>query len=197
MVFRDEKDQHLVRTPYGRGIVLRTRHNDQIKEIELIDWTEAKARGNRTNNPNMLFSPIEFPSVKPEIGSDVMTQFGRGKVTDFRKDNIVVVRISSWRLAGRSVVSCYLSLNKIKVVRPHRLHEMSVYEKIEHAQDLKEKASSKFSNKEYKQALQLYAEAVDAVRYVQHKRDSTNYVRYVFQKLYTISSILFIVLSIS
>ena len=40
MVFRDEKDQHLVRTPYGRGIVLRTRHNDQIKEIELIDWTE-------------------------------------------------------------------------------------------------------------------------------------------------------------
>lgn len=193
----DDKDQKLVVTPYGKGLVVRSRQNGTgVKEIELIDWNESRKAhligGNSSNNKqktrsNMLYSSTNFPSIKPEIGSDVITTFGRGKVVELRDDDdVIVVRLSSWRLAGRSNVTCYFSSSSVgqsvHVVRPHRIYEMSVYEKIEHAQKLKESAATSFSTKNYQDALQKYAEAVDAVRYIQHRGDSTNFVRFVYIK---------------
>ena len=173
----DDKDQKLVITPYGQGLVLRTRQN-KIKEIVLTEWNKSRALGSKQKRSNMLYSKTDFPSVKPEIGSDVISTFGRGKVIELRDDDkIVVVRLSSWRLAGRSQVTCYLSQDHIHVVRPHRTYEMNVHERIEYATKLKVEANSKFSTKDYEGALQLYAEAVDAVRYIQHRKDSTNFVR--------------------
>jgi hypothetical protein len=50
-----------------------------MMEIELTDWTKAKvSRGRR--RPSMLFSPTKFPPVNPELGDEVITLFGRGKV---------------------------------------------------------------------------------------------------------------------
>jgi hypothetical protein len=75
------------------------------------------------------------------------------------------------------MVTCYLSPNAVQVVRPSKIYEMNIHEKVEHAQELKQEASAKFASKEYEDALQLYAKAVDTVRYVQHKKDSTNELR--------------------
>jgi hypothetical protein len=70
-----------------------------------------------------------------------------------------------------------LTPDAVQVVRPKKLHEMSVFERVEHAQKLKEQAKEAFTKKEYEKALSKYALAVDAVRYVQHEKDSTNEVR--------------------
>jgi hypothetical protein len=169
------KDQKLVQTAYGIGLVRRTRHTGDapINEIEL-DWNKST-----NQRPTMLYSTTNFPSSRAEIDSEVITAFGRGKVIDIRADKIIVVQISSWRLARRSLVTCYLSEEAVAVVKPRRIFEMNVYEKIEHAQKLKEDAARNFSSKNYYEALQLYSKAVDAVRYIQHKRDSSNEARYV------------------
>jgi hypothetical protein len=50
----------------------------------------------------------------------------------------VVVRLSSWRLAGRSTVTCYLSITAVEVVRS-KLYEMSVYERVRFAQNSRRK----------------------------------------------------------
>jgi hypothetical protein len=78
----------------------------------------------------------------------------------------VVVRLSSWHLAGRSTVTCYLSITAVEVVRS-KLYEMSVYEQSGLPRTQEE------NRRLYRQELQCgvntYASAVDAVRYVQHK----------------------------
>lgn len=184
MYVPEDKDQALVETPYGKGLVLRSRQDASggkiiMREIELTDWAKAKPEvGVKPQRPTTLYSPTTFPSIRPGMGSEVSTQFGRGKITALREDGTVVVRISSWRLAGRSIVTCYLSpSSSVQVMRPKKIYEMSVHEKIEHAQELKADASTMFAEKKYEEALQVYARAVDAVRYVQHKKDSSNEVR--------------------
>jgi tetratricopeptide (TPR) repeat protein len=183
MYYPEDKDQALVETPYGQGVVVRTRTNPDtehatIREIELLDWTKPYSGRGPNKVPNMLYSPLEFPSVAPMVGSEVSTLYGRGKVSEVREGGqMVVVNVSSWRLAGRSTVMCYLSTKSVQVIRPKKVFDMTIFEKVEHAQQLKKQASSKFSEKQYSEALHLYAEAVDAVRYVQHKKDSTNELR--------------------
>lgn len=128
----------------------------------------------------MLSSPSDSLSSELVVGNEVSTIFGRGKVTEVRHDSqIIVVKLTSWRLAGRSTVTCYLSLTTatIQVLPPKKLYEMSVFEKVDHAQQLKEQASALFSSKKFEEALHLYARAVDAVRYVQHDKNSTNELR--------------------
>jgi len=179
----EDKDQALVVTPYGKGTVVRTRekeknHDDVIREIELTDWIKPVTK-NRRQRPSMLFSPTNFPSVAPKVGDDVKTLFGRGTITAIRDDSVLVVRISSWRLSGRNTVTCYLSPSdpNIQVVRPKTVYQMSVYEKVENAQKLKADASVKFTAKQFKEALELYSEAVNSVRYAQHTQNSTNELR--------------------
>lgn len=190
----EDRDQKVVDTPFGKGIVIRTRNGDKkdvnnpqsvsIREIELTDWTKPELL--ETNDfkggiskPHMLYSPTDFPSVSPTVDDDVMTQFGRGKIAEIRNDdrNTHVVKLSSWRLAGRSSVFCYLTSKECTVMRPYRFYDMDVFEKVEHANDLKKDATSKFSSKDYDGALEIYAKAVDTVRYVQHGKDSTNELR--------------------
>lgn len=186
----EDRDQFLVQTPYGRGTVRRTRKESKsskevavMREIELTDWIKPKVTKG-IQKPSTLYSPTEFPSVPPEVGSHVMTIFGRGKVVELRRNEdkegvitTVVVRISSWRLAGRSLVTCYLAPSSVQVLRPPTVYEMNAYEKVEHGHELKQQANVQFSTKNYDAALELYAQAVDAVRYVQHTRDSSNELR--------------------
>ncbi|ACI65729.1 predicted protein [Phaeodactylum tricornutum CCAP 1055/1] len=192
----EDKVQYLVKTPYGRGLVVRSRIDPHLdgtiksRELELLDWKNLPSE-NDTNSasaarlvrsgpvrPATLFSSADFPSIDPEEQNDVETPYGRGRVTAMRPEtNQVVVRISSWRLAGRSTVTCHLNKNVVNVVRSKQIYEMSTIEKIEYAQELKQEANRLFSGKRYQDALQFYAKAVDAVRYVQHKADSTNEMR--------------------
>ncbi len=178
----EDKDQALVKTPYGKGLVVRTRTNVPhgrtiMREIELLDWTQGdNSRGPK--RPCLLYSPCRFPSMEPLVGSEVSTVYGRGTVTEIRpNEQMAVIKLASWRLARRSTVTCYLSTKSIQVLRPKKLFEKNVFEKVEHAQHLKEQASQLFSAKQYTEALNLYAEAVDAVRYVQHQKDSNNELR--------------------
>ena len=178
----EDENQALVETPYGKGMVIRTRKRSNktnlpiTREIELLNWRKSSEAKSPTK-PHMLYSPHNFPSIQATVGSEVATMFGRGKVKEIRHDGTLVVKISSWRLAGRSIVTCFLSPTSVQVVRNKKIHEMTVFEKVEHAEQLKQEANRLFSNKEYTEALTLYAEAVDAVRYVQHTKDSSNELR--------------------
>jgi tetratricopeptide (TPR) repeat protein len=177
----EDKTQYIVQTPYGRGMVVRTRTTSDghiHRELELMDWVRATTGMDR---PATLYTTqTDFPSVPPHVGDEVVTLYGRGVVEQIRQDTdmaFAVVKLSSWRLAGRSRVTCTLALLSVQVVRTQRLYEMNVYEKVDYAQQLKQEASTFFARKDYPQALTLYARAVDAVRYVQHQADSSNHVR--------------------
>ena len=200
----EDKDQLLVQTPYGRGLVIRTRPPHvstghlSLREVQLLDWQRHHTTTTTTTDPThvtattsssssdgplrppMLYSTVEFNSVPPQVGDEVLTLYGRGRVLDIRSDennnnnNNLVVLISSWRLAGRSRVTCYLSPSSVQVVRKKKLYEMSTYERVEHAQTLKTTAAQQFRAKKYEAALETYAYAVDAVRYVQHRPESSS-----------------------
>jgi hypothetical protein len=181
----EDKDQALVVTPYGKGAVIRTRQKDvtsgkTVRDIELVDWNQALSMSNSGPvKPHMLYSTESYPSIPAEVGSEVLTQWGRGKVTEIRNDSqkTHVVMISNWRLAGRSRVKCFVAARDIQVVKPHKIYDMSVFEKVEHANELKEQAAVKFAVKDWEAALEICAKAIDTVRYVQHGSDSTNEVR--------------------
>ena len=201
---KEDRDQAIVQTPYGKGIVIRNRKNDKkddgsssssgngtsvsIREIELVDWSldinrhesnTLSSSFKTSSNPNMLYTPTDFPTVTANVGDVIMSQFGRGTVVDIRNDDrrTHVVQLSSWRLASRSKVLCYLSSSDCKVMRPYRIHDMSIFDKVEYANDLKKNAAQKFSLNDFNSALEIYARAVDTVRYVQHGKDSTNEIR--------------------
>ena len=167
----EDKVQYIVQTPYGRALTVRTRPG--MRELDLLDW--------QTNGrvPVKLFAPTDFASVSPTVGDDVETLFGRGRVISLRSDEQqqLQVLLSSWRLAGRSRVTCFLRTTDCRVVRSHRVYEMSVYERVEYALQKKQEASVQFQQKDYATALQKYAQAIDAIRYVHHQPDSSNEVR--------------------
>lgn len=190
----EDKVQYLIRTPYGNGLTVRTRKATkdapQMRQIELVDWKNSTSSEAAANNPSKkgvvkpayLYSSVDFPSVDAQVGDEVECVYGRGKVTEIRKEDesnkkTLVVLLSSWRLATRSRVTCYLDPQAVRVVRSKKLYEMTVHERVEAAMEFKTKANKDFAAKEYRTALQSYAKAVDAVRYVQHKTDSDNYVR--------------------
>lgn len=171
----EDENQAIVETPYGgRGLVVRTRRQTGIKEIRLLEWEMA---GVAKLKP-MLYTARSYPSVAPLMGDDVLTTFGRGTVVELiRPTQVVVVELTRWRLANRSRVKCYLQRKDVQVLRKKTMAEMDGYERVAHAQQFKLKANAHFSHKLYDQALLTYAEAVEAVRYVQHDSNSNNQVR--------------------
>lgn len=206
----EDKNQFLVQTPYGRGLVLRTRKEEEDgtppatstkREIELLDWKNAgttsfdgsKLGGKPTPRPATLYTTdTSYPSVPPQKEDQVLTLYGRGVVVDVLPNNNteknghnttsithtkVEVLLTSWRLDGRSRVRCFLDSSSVQVVRKKKLYEMDVFEKVERGQQFKSQAGEQFRQKNYPQALELYARAVESVRYVQHNSTSTNFVR--------------------
>ena len=192
----EDAAQAIVQTPYGRGIILRTRRADNIKEVQLLEWQTILKSFTRPNHPIMLYTSEDYPSVLPHIGDDVICSYGRGKVkeisliptvqTDSPTTNETShaprvkysIALSSWRLRGRSTVTCHVISPPPRVVRKHTLSEMDAHEKVEFAQSQKLKATEYFSKKkDYMLALNTYAGALDAVRNVQHDHSSSNEVR--------------------
>lgn len=188
----EDKDQRIVQTPYGKGVIIRTRKNDVgsrtqnvMYEIEQVNSTKLKRErpdqisSSRSTNPPMLYTPVKYPSITPEVGSDVLTKWGRGALIEIRDDAMKthVVKLSSWRLANRSRALCYISAQDCEVVRPKKIYDMDVFEKVDYANLLKQEATTKFKQKDYSGALESFARAIDAVRYVQHGVGSTNELR--------------------
>ena len=177
----EDADQQIVNTPYGRGLVVRTRKNDDMKEVEMLEF--GQERRVRNSKQSMMYTTIDYPSVTPHVGDDVICQYGRGRVVQISRnsDNSTLkysISLSSWRLRGRSNVICHVTYPPPRVVRKHTVSEMDAFEKVELAQTEKSKATNYFSKKkDYKLALNTYATAVDAVRNVQHDHTSTNEVR--------------------
>ena len=224
----EDNDQLLVETPFGRGLVVRRRSNDNpsstkheaIKEIRLLDWSQADSTRNNGRKGPMLYTTNDYNSVAPKKGDDVITPYGRGVVEEIvvikiskkkvqtsnnncksvnncgaslngqesQKDKIdhksndrllkkYRVSLTSWRLAGRSRVKCFLLSSQVKVVRTKILYEMNALERIDYAMGHKQIASKLFSQKKYGDALTLYAQAVEAVRYIQHTQSTSNEYR--------------------
>ncbi|KAL7453429.1 hypothetical protein ACHAWC_008637 [Mediolabrus comicus] len=178
----EDADQVIVQTDFGKGIVVRTRKSDGIKEIRLftdgesITSSSSRAVGNR-GEPNMLYTPKDYPSVPACVGDDVICQYGRGILKEISSDSTnYTIELSSWRLSGRSNVTCHVTTPP-KVVRKHSLSEMDATERVSLAKSLKAQAANYFADKDYDSALNTYASAVDKVRNVQHDHTSTNEVR--------------------
>ena len=195
-----DKDQRLVQTPYGKGLVTKIRPSKDpqlpVKEIRLLEWEQAaKANQVASKTPTVLYSTTDFESISATKGNDVITPYGRGTITEqvtvrlLNKDKIdpvteepigeqvftkFHVQINSWKLAGRSTVNCYLFSNQVKVVRKKTLMEMNAGERVEFAMIQKNGASKIFAEKRYQEALNIYAGSIDAVRYIQHDSHNDN-----------------------
>ena len=173
----EDADQVIVQTDFGRGLIVRTRKSDGIKEIRLGDVkSSSSSPAFRRREPNMLYTPKDYPSVPPCIGDDVICEYGRGVLKEIADDKYTI-ELASWRLSGRSNVTCHVVSSPPKVVRKHALHEMDSAEKVALAKSQKAEAAKCFSEKDYTGALNTYASAVDKVRNVQHDHTSTNEVR--------------------
>jgi tetratricopeptide (TPR) repeat protein len=187
-----DADQYLVQTPYGKGLFTRTRPNTYensppIKEIRLLEWEKAAKEGKLySKHHTKLYSIQDYPSVEPQKGDDVQTPYGRGHIIEtvtvrILSRNLVLhkyhVVLDSWRLAGRSRVKCYLFSNQVKTLRKKTLAEMNAVERVEFAMRQKSAATAIFAEKKYRQALNIYAGCIDAVRYVQHDNNNNNECR--------------------
>jgi len=216
----EEEHRYIVSTPYGRGLVLRTRKCDGMKEIQIgwkekdseeeeVQYYEPNSNGRRrrpksSTAMNMLYTPIDYPSVVPDIGDDVICNYGRGRVLQIEiHDNGNVtqqndtapsikrkytIALSKWRLnGGRKSVICYITVSSsdstnptttsmLYVVRKCTVNEMSIPERIELAMQYKSNASEQFTSKAYDIALRTYAQAVSIARDRQHD-PTTNELR--------------------
>lgn len=201
--YAGDKDQKLVKTPYGKGLITKTRppqdpNSPPVQEIRLLEWENAKSNQVKTKRSTVLYSTSEYSSVTAKKGDHVITPYGRGSVTE-----IVTVRLlnkgkidpqtkepigeqvltkyhvllNSWRLAGRSRVKCFLFSNQVDVVRKKVLFEMNAVERVEFAMNQKRAASKIFGEKKYREALNVYSGCIDAVRYIQHDTNSNNECR--------------------
>ena len=183
---KEDANQCIINTPYGRGLVIRTRPDDHIKEVEMLEWDNQNCFVKKPQQkPSMMYTSVDYPSVQCKVGDDVVCEYGRGQVTNIsRVDDsksttlkyTIELASSSWMIAGRKPVVCN-TCDPPRVVRKHTPSEMGPHEKIIHSMSYKTKATKYFTEKDYDKALTSYAEAVDAVRNVQHDHTSTNEVR--------------------
>merc|ERR1740139_127398 len=158
--------ESVVESQYGRGIVTSISPSNTY-EISLTDWTLANGR-----HP-VLHTKYLPPSAKPRLGDDVVCTYGRGSVVSVSP---LEVELTSWRLAGRSAVRCYLH-GDVKVVRKRKLGEMNAWERVRLGQDMKSQAQERFSLGNYSAALELYAGAAETMRIGGHNGVSNNEVR--------------------
>ncbi len=151
-----------LRTPYGVGVVKRegvkTPGGSAVasSRIELSDWSLADGV-----KPS-LFSFDDTMEVIPpplEIGCDVTTQYGRGKLTALTSTKATVV-LTEWRLAGLSRVTCHLSPKDCYFAKKKLFKELSAVEKIDRANELREEAKQTLSSKDYSKAGALYQQAI-------------------------------------
>mmetsp|Transcript_5284 Transcript_5284/g.7623 ORF Transcript_5284/g.7623 Transcript_5284/m.7623 type:complete len:418 (+) Transcript_5284:180-1433(+) len=174
---REDANQAIVDTPYGRGLVLRSGREDGVREIQLTEWEIAPSRSTYRFRGATLYSCSDYPSVKVLKGDDVICLWGRGKVSEIQPNGIVAIKLNSWRLAKRSLVNCYLKASDVQVVRKKTQSEMTAYERVEFSKEYKASANEQFCQKLYEAALIKYSKAVDAIRYVQHDNFSSNEIR--------------------
>lgn len=199
-----DKDQKLVKTPYGNGLITKTRtpqdtNTPPVQEIQLLEWEDAKSNETvKSRRSTKLYSTAEYESILATKGDDVLTPFGRGTITEYvtvrllnegKIDPVTKepigeqvftkyrITINSWRLAGRSRVKCFLFSNQVKVVRKKALVEMNALERVEFAMRQKQAASKLFTQKKHQEALNVYGGCIDAVRYIHHDTNSNNECR--------------------
>jgi len=219
------QDQKLVKTAFGRGLVVRLRPcgTQEVRLLEVDESTKEERVASEQfggRDSDIMYTTDELDSVDPVVGDDVICSVGRGRVAKIVSVKIVKrgeenavaeagqagadgdkdddgeqtrqpneqpkqirellkyeVELTSWRLAGRSKVKCYMYKSALQVVRKKMLSEMNAQERVEFAQRQKISAVKVFKDKQHQHALNLYAGAVDSVRFVQHDANSSNETR--------------------
>jgi len=172
-----------VLTKFGRGRVINTvtvriRKKDSnvdttIKDDILSDSVDINGSTTTTTNNNNN-------NTTKEDSKENDTSQSTSSTTPTKKERVLTkyqIQLTSWRLAKRSTVKCYLFPTQVQAVRKKTIHEMTALERVEFASTQKQSATILFSQKQYQQALNLYAGAIDAVRSVQHDDQSSNECR--------------------
>lgn len=107
-----------------------------------------------------------FHSIPPEIGGYVWTLYGRATVQELRPHQQIKVELVDWKLAHHSKVTCILNYDTVTVLATQTLHTMSVVERLEYANALKNVASTEQQAKRYGNACHLYHETLTIVKAV-------------------------------
>eukprot|EP00555_Chaetoceros_dichaeta_P014662 CAMPEP_0198276000 /NCGR_PEP_ID=MMETSP1447-20131203/65076_1 /TAXON_ID=420782 /ORGANISM="Chaetoceros dichaeta, Strain CCMP1751" /LENGTH=475 /DNA_ID=CAMNT_0043970915 /DNA_START=102 /DNA_END=1526 /DNA_ORIENTATION=- len=223
----DTKEDHLTTTPSTAATTTTvtdlTKQDDTLVEEELSNGTTQiqtiiTASQEDTKEDHLTTTPPPTTTTTTTTVTDLTKQDDTTSTTSDssipqhqnqiqnQKERVLTkyqIELTSWRLAGRSTVKCYLfqpshptpaptptsptsppstittppPTQTVRAIRPKTLSEMSPHEKVHLALHQKQKASLSFATRSFPAALHLYASAVDAVRYVQHDSQSTNECR--------------------
>jgi hypothetical protein len=102
------KGKLVCQTFFGLGEVVDTRRDTNgtitLRHKESTDGNDGDVNSN-------------LDSMEPAVGNAVLCIYGRGRVLEvYPEKHQVAVRLSSWRLAKASWVTCYLSTEAVQVV---------------------------------------------------------------------------------
>jgi hypothetical protein len=122
--------------------------------LNMLNKSPVPAAGTTASEKSPFSGQLHLYTVGLAVGDVVLCAYGRGRVVQVCSDTQkVAIRLSSWRLAGRSKVTCYLASKDVVVVRLKKISEMSVQEMLGFVQELKEKAAREFAAEDYAAAL--------------------------------------------
>jgi hypothetical protein len=145
--------------------------------LNMLNGSPVPEAGATALEESRFSGQLHLHTVDLAVGDVVLCAYGRGRVVQVCSDTQqVAVCLSSWRLTGRSKVTCYLACDDVAVVRLKKISEMSVHEMVGFVQELKEKAAREFAAKDYASALLTSTRAIDAAQYVNRKSGSSSSV---------------------
>lgn len=121
------------------------------ESVEELALAATPSRSIKTSSS--VASPLS--SLAPQVGAEVSTIFGRGKVLQVRPQAIQI-RLSSWKLAGGSAVICVLNNKDVTVLSAKRSSKLSVTEQATCAAACKSSADQLAAEKRHGAALDLY-----------------------------------------
>ncbi|GMH88044.1 hypothetical protein TL16_g11039 [Triparma laevis f. inornata] len=178
-----------IKTPYGFGICIATGSLTPAgtpvvpAQIKLRSWTLANSK-----NPSLYTFDNTWDLILPdvEVGCDVMTPYGRGRVlkledteTDVYTESPVCAEVilTEWRLANNSRVRCYLNFSDLSYLPPKKFGELSSLEKIETANSKRESAKEPLSCNDLDAANALYTQACFYLQTIDNDTLGNNYDR--------------------
>lgn len=115
-----------------------------------------------SSKPVSPLSPLPTATIEPEVGGEVFTPFGRGKVLQVRTKSIKV-RLVNWKLANQSPVICVFTLDNVTVLSSTKSSKMNIAEQVQYATALKTLAAQLQSAKKYGAALDVYNKLLSVV----------------------------------
>mmetsp|Transcript_30253 Transcript_30253/g.39044 ORF Transcript_30253/g.39044 Transcript_30253/m.39044 type:complete len:696 (+) Transcript_30253:398-2485(+) len=148
-------------------LYLRDRQNSALRQLN----EESQANPKPSKKPSAPNGPPSEEEKQPEtfeVGDEVMTQFGRGKVEEV-KDGQIVVKTTDWKMDKKQPATLYLQPSAVTKAEPKKSYELNDEEKLDKAASLKEEGNQYFrrgGDDSLGQAILSYSQAVSFLQYV-------------------------------